>query len=456
MIKTILQLAFLLVSILGFAYLFGQNVGFGFGVLFAFCLGLIILLHLQAGLILILGALLLGQLVRIPFPGGASQFLPNDLLIPCFLLFWLGRKLYLRHFRLVSTPLDLPLFLFLAIAFISLIWGSRNLLLRETVTASLYLIRFAEYALLFYAVLDLAQNQAWVKRNLKFLLVVALLLAGLGFLQYILIPDFSTLAAQGGWDPHIKRLFSTWLDPNFMGGFFVLILSFVIAFYLYSQNKKAKLVLLACAAVFLLALLLTYSRSAFLAFCVVLVFIGVFKSRRVLFFGLIILVLLTVFSERLQARLTGATSLDVTAQYRLSSWRNTLAIIRAHPFLGVGYNAFRYAQLSAGTLGPEASHSDFGSDSSFLTIMATTGILGFGAYLWLLGACFGLSWRSLRQGRSDIERALGLGFCAGLGGLLVHAQFTNSLLYPFFLEIIWFGLACLFFLQKKEQLIQKL
>lgn len=455
MTKRIWQFSFLLIAVFGFAALFGQNPNWGLVLIASCCTGLLIFLNLEAGLILILGSLLLGQLVRLPLPGGESQFLPNDLLIPCLLLFWLGHKFLSRHFRLVPTPLDLPLFFFLAMALISLIWGSRNLLLRETLTSSLYLIRFAEYALLFYVVSDLAQSQTWVKRYLKFLLVITLALAALGFLQYIFIPDFSALAAQGGWDPHVQRLLSTWLDPNFMGGFFVFVLSFVISFYLYSKSKKEKVALLVCGAVLLAALLLTYSRSASFAFLIVLTLIGILKSRQALIFGLIILVLLTIFSERLQSRLAGATSLDVTARYRLSSWRNTLEIIRVHPFLGVGYNTFRYAQLAAGTLGPQSSHSDFGSDSSFLTIMATTGVFGFGAYLWLLGACFWLSWCSFRKGRSDLERALGLGFCAALGGLLVHAQFTNSLLYPFFLEIIWFVLACLCFLQKREYLMQK-
>jgi len=90
-----------------------------------------------------------------------------------------------------------------------------------------------------------------------------------------------------------------------------------------------------------------------------------------------------------------------------------------------------------------------GFDSTLLTILATTGIVGFLVYLWLL-------WRTLKDSFKELWdknlprstqqnlvslsvqnkksppdlRGLGLGIFAGFLGLLVHSQFVNSLLYP--------------------------
>lgn len=424
------------------SFLLAYNVLLGFLACLILLLGVLIFLDLKFGLVLVIFSLALGQLVRIPLPGTESFFLPNDVIIPVMILFWIFEKLVKRDFKIQSTPLNAPLFFFLGIALISLIWGIRNLAGGEALVSSFYYLRFLEYALFFYVVLDVARGAKEIKKYVVWIFVCSFILAILGFLQYIFVPDFSAMAAKAGWDPHIKRLLSTWFDPNFMGGFFVFILSFVLSFFLYSPNRKHKLFLAILGLVLFGALILTYSRSAFLAFLAMLLVLGILKSKKLLLGGLAALLILVGVSDRLQTRLAGATEIDVTAQARIASWLATWEIAQDHLFLGVGFNTFKYVQSEYGKIGSEASHSDFGSDSSFLTILVTTGILGFLAYLWLLGAMFWVSFKAWREERDNkIAAALGLGMLGALSGMLVHSQFTNSLLYPHFMEVIWIFLA---------------
>jgi len=450
MSKRIIQIIVALLFAGAASFLLAVSPLLGLLVCLALLLVFLLFLNLELGLILVIASLVLGQVVRIPLPGTTASFLPNDLLIPMMLLVWVFRKLLAQKFQIKNTPLNLPLFAFLGIAFVSLVWGARDLSFTEALVASLYLVRFLEYALFFYLILDLVRDKKQIQKYVKFILICALVLAFLGFLQYVFVPDFSGMAGKAGWDPHVKRLLSTWFDPNFIGGFFVLILGFILSFLLYAKRKRVRILLLAFGLILFAALILTYSRSAFLALVAVIVVLGILKSRKMLIVGCIILLLLVVFSERLQARLAGAVSIDVTAKARIDSWLSTLEIARDNLFLGVGFNAFKYAQIEYGTIGLAGSHSDFGSDSTLLTVLVTTGIFGLLAYLWLLGAGFRVCWRALRRGKSDFEKALGLGMFSGLAGLLVHSQFTNSLLYPHFMELFWLFLALIIAARKTK------
>lgn len=424
------------------SFLFSQNPLLALLVCLGLLLSFLIFWRLEIGLILVILSLLVGQVVRIPLPGTETYFLPNDFFIPLLFLACLARKAVRQRMIIPKNPVNLPLFLFLGMATVSLIWGSRNLTGQEIFVSLLYLVRFMEYAFLFYCTIDVVKSKKEITQYMRLIFFVAAGVAVLGFFQYFFVPDFSLMAARAGWDPHVKRLLSTWFDPNFVGGFLVFVLSFVLSFLIYMRARKERLWLLALSLILFAALVLTYSRSAFLALVCVILILGLLKSRKLLVVGFIAILLLVAFSGRLQTRLAGATQIDVTAQYRITSWKNTLEIVRDNPFLGIGFNAFKYAQLRYGTIGPEASHSDFGSDSSFLTILATTGILGFGVYLWLLGSMFVISWRAFRLKNSDdLSQALGLGMLAGLIAMVLHSQFTNSLLYPYFLELIWLFLA---------------
>lgn len=426
---------FLLATFVGFLVV--QSPLLGLLIALGLLLGFLIFINPEIGLVLIILSFILGQVVRIPLPGTGAQFLPNDIIIPLTLFVWILGKLANKEFKIIKNPVNFPLFFFSGVAFVSLIWGSRNLIGREVLVSFLYLVRFLEYALLFYLVLDLVKNKRKIKNYTKLIFVSTGILAILGFLQYIFMPDFSFLAEAGGWDPHVKRMFSTWFDPNFLGGFFVFILSFILAFALFVKRRRDKILLFGLGGVLIFALVFTYSRGAFLALVVTIFLLGILKSRKLLVIGFIALLLLVAFSARLQVRLAGATRLDETARYRITSWLNTLTVAQNNLFLGVGFNAFRYSQLEYGTIKAMPSHSDFGSDSSLLTILVTTGIVGLVSYLWLLGTMFYISWRAYHKSRGSLQGALGLGMFVALSGLLIHSQFVNSLLHPHFMEVIW-------------------
>jgi O-antigen ligase len=117
----------------------------------------------------------------------------------------------------------------------------------------------------------------------------------------------------------------------------------------------------------------------------------------------------------------------VSSNARIETARNALLMLRKSPFIGVGFNSYKYFQLHYGLrLDNPISHADAGSDNSLLFVLATTGIIGFILYLFL--------WFRLLKAVSALA-------IASIVGVFVDSMFINSLFYPFIMLWLWIILA---------------
>jgi len=120
-----------------------------------------------------------------------------------------------------------------------------------------------------------------------------------------------------------------------------------------------------------------------------------------------------------------------TIEARLINYQQALMIAKEHPFFGVGFNTYRYAQRDYGFFEAEEwriSHSGAGADNSWLFVLATTGAFGFLSYLWFWG-------RALKESK---KKTIVL---VSLLALIIHAFFVNSLFYSWIMAWIWILLA---------------
>ena len=125
------------------------------------------------------------------------------------------------------------------------------------------------------------------------------------------------------------------------------------------------------------ALLLTYSRSSYLALFAAIVAIAIFKKQ----FKLILVIVVFLLSLFLLPRPGGeGVKLErlVSAKQRLSNYQLGLEFWRQNPVFGLGFNTLKYYRDNP------ASHSASGLDSSLIFVLATTGMVGMLAYLNLL------------------------------------------------------------------------
>ncbi len=376
---------------------------------------------------LLLGGVVVGQLLRYEVTKEASAaLLVVDWLAVIYVSIGSLFLLLTRRPLIWTVSLSL-LMLFLAWGALSLFIGSAALAPREILIAFLYFVRLVVLTASLGITATLLIRPKDEHRLWNGLLVTGLILAGLGFLQLLIFPNFAFMARYG-WDPHQGRLLSTFFDPNFFGMFLVMILSLAFSQLLLIPEKRvqAGITILPLLA----ALLLTFSRSSYLALFISLIIILTIRSWRLVFLALLVISLAGASIPRVRDRVVGAITLDTTARDRIQSWQETFVIIKDTPWTGVGYNAFGPAQIHYNLKKDLHGHSSHGSDSSLLLAFATTGIIGFVLYLLFWLAVWYEALLVYRFHKSLFFQGTGLALLGIVPAYLVHSQFVNGLFYP--------------------------
>lgn len=426
---------FLILSLVGFSLLFiyfaQTNLVLSLIFTAIFFLTIVLYQKPEIGIYLILFSLLGGQLIKISLGAGESSLLLSDLIIPYFAFVWFLRIIIKRDL-IISSFVGPFLFLFLAVAFISMVNGLRFLEPKQILISIFYLFRLISYGSLFYISATVyAQNDKGILRFKQVMVAVFFIFSLLGIFQLIYFPSLLPWAGKTGWDPHIGRLFATFLDPNFAGAF--LTFGFIISLSLltYAKSIEAKIILGLAALSTLTTIILTYSRSSYLFLSISFLVLSILRSKKLLLIGVAaIIILLLIFPKSIE-RIQGGFSIDESAVARFASWEKTMVIIRDHPLLGVGYNAFEPAQKNYALINIyEKARSDTGSDSSLLTILATTGFTGLFAYLLFYFVSIIKAKKMFSFSPPTTKKAFGLALVSIMIGLLFHSLFVNSLLYP--------------------------
>lgn len=368
-------------------------------------------------------AITLGQLIKLPLltQGGATIL---DLTVVLLCLFGLAKL----KFNIKKPPLFLTsAFIFIFIAALSLIFTPLSLTPNQYLSSFLYIVRLAAYFLLGWLIYIDAFPLLKQKTS-TILISSGVLLSILGLLQFIFLPDLRFLT-KDGWDPHYFRTASTFLDPNFLGGFFALSL------ILITQTKLKKIFLILAFTPIYLGLLTTFSRGGYLAFFVGFLTLSILnKSIKLAILSLVLFAGLLLGFTNYQKGVAGPRNIDRTqsAEFRLNTWQQGLSLFQQDPILGVGYNSYPYALREYRLANEEflESHGATTNDSSLLFVAATTGVVGLTFYLFFLANLLETAWQKHLQ-----NNLWGKVCSAGVLAALTQSFFANTLFYPFIL--IW-------------------
>ncbi|MEK7571928.1 MAG: O-antigen ligase family protein [Patescibacteria group bacterium] len=380
--------------------------------------------------VLIIGCLILfpfGEFLRLDI-GTTVGIKPLDLLVGITALvgsIWLIKQ-YIR--KKSPDRLLKPILIVASIGAIALLINITWLAPLEFFISFLYLLRWISYAMLLLIILQFDKH---FKQKLTWLLFFdGLFILVIGYLQYFF---FSSLKGwyHLGWDDHMYRMFSVFLDPNFAGGFFVLYFLFVagLLFKKPHTGRRKQIMLLSLVLLLtLLAVFLTFSRAALLMLIIGSGVLFFLLGKKKLFFLIIGVVILFFSAISSQFYIENVNIFrEASSKARLENYAVAIQIIQERPLLGVGFNSYRYAKdlygIKAGWTGAP-SHADAGVDNSFLFVLATTGVIGFGPYLWLWFCVF-IRLRNERK-KNLIFPTVAI---ASVLGLFVHALFINSLFF---------------------------
>jgi O-antigen ligase/Tfp pilus assembly protein PilF len=141
------------------------------------------------------------------------------------------------------------------------------------------------------------------------------------------------------------------------------------------------------------------------------------------------------FLNRLFSKL-GVTEVDkvLSSQARLYMYRNTLEMIKHHFFLGAGFGNFKYVYpryrdrgewaLSGLNTRVEQAHNEY------LQIFSEVGLIGFLAFILILGTVARMSWTTIRRADSHRHFFINLALTMGIVATLVQSFFDFGLQNP--------------------------
>jgi hypothetical protein len=365
--------------------------------------------------ILLISFLLLfagGELGRI----NPNQYLTiylHDILVIAYLFFNLTQlKKIIKNIKKIKNfnkKIFLLLFLNIFLATIYALWQKEF-----AFTSLLYLARASAY---FLFVLFL-KKEFGQKKIIQVFLNASLIMLAIAFLQYLFLPDLTSLYHLG-FDDHFYRLTGTLLDPNFTG------LLFVFNWLYYAKQPKLNKKTVFLAIVFLIGIALTYSRAAYLSLILASCYL-LLKSKKThkLFILLTVTLFLTLIpflpkkSGGEGVNLQRTSSIEariVTAKQFINKNQGLTVIVGQGPFTP------QYQTNKEGLI----SHARF-ADNFLIFLYNGFGLFG-GILILIL-----LAQESKKQISSDNHFKISL-----LIALLTHSLFNNNITQAFISLLFW-------------------
>ena len=243
------------------------------------------------------------------------------------LLFWSVKKIAEQDLRRLKTELDKPLAALLIIAFISVV-----LSVDFHLSIKAFFGKLLEGLFLFVMAVDTVNTKKRLKIIGVVILFTTLLMLADGFIQYFTGFDFlRRYDLENGY-----KVRASFFSGNGFGAWLGIMTVFALSLILCGRIKSLRLrvVILICTVLNAILLFLTYSRGAWFAFVVGVLFLSVFLTNRWKLF-LLSISMLIAFLAFYKLNINPFSALE-----RVALWKEALMIIRDFPLFGTGLNTY--------------------------------------------------------------------------------------------------------------------
>ncbi len=378
-------------------------------------------------------ALVIALPVRVPIPVGGTS---RNLLLPLYLLIAWGMIAYLwKRVRGASSeddpssPIDLPISIFLAFTLLSVLWTS------DTKDAAIQIVFFyLPFPLLFYTVI------AWWRRipyaitiGTAVTIGLASAISVLALVQYATRWIFwNTKLQQADVYSQFFRVNGIFYDPNIMGRYLAIAVVAAVAWMWLRPSTRMLMIGTAVIVLLLGGLMVSFSRSSCLLVMTAMVLLAwrAFGARRTLAVGGIAFVILAggaiAGSHNIRGALTSTHHLSTVSEGRFGLMSGGLHIWKQAPIVGSGVGSFQ-AKFTATETASQIAHKQVSiSHNAPITVLAELGLIGIAIFVWLCVA----TWRSIAQASRRAHAAIGWmqwSLLALIVGIFIHSQLYADL-----------------------------
>lgn len=333
------------------------------------------------------------------------------------------------------TPVDLPLLLFVSLAFAS-VWFAPSLRTALVMFGSL-----VSAVVLFYLITMMVDTPEEARRLLLWFLTIAAVLAVVAITERVtgisIAGNVSKSQVTG------IRVRGSFKDPNMFGMMMMMALVMGTAL-IKGESSRMRVGLAAGGAVVLAALALSFSRGAWVAaivavIAVVLAYPGDRAKRVVPLVVTLVLagsIAMAALPDMFVQKKVLQVTQDKSAMARVYMAEAGTNIVQQNP-LGVGIGGFPsiFPSFRVGTVKPSLIRSHI----AYLTILVELGIPGLLLFLWILWRFAISAWPDIRKGRKGLAARVQLAACGAALGILVQAL-TYSVELS---KQLWFSLGIL-------------
>jgi O-antigen ligase len=303
---------------------------------------------------------------------------------------------------------------------------------------------YIPFGLLFLLLRDVRWTRELLLRCLALLVAIAVLLAGVGFVEYYRKSLFLNpkLVAANQYDNYF-RVNSLFFDPSIYGRFLMLVMLAVTTAVLWGGRREAKIGA-AILAWLLAGLVTSFSQSSIAALLAGLAVLAAWRwdVRRTLIAAAVLLLLalavLLAAPSSLHFGLKGkGGSTSNATSGRTSLISGGLELFAERPLQGYGSGSFEreYKRHATGSQA-SAQNATSASHTIPVTIAAEQGLLGLGLYVGLLAASLLMLFRG--AGRSPPRIAIAAAFAALVLHTWTYADFLED---PFTWALLGIGVA---------------
>jgi len=347
----------------------------------------------------------------------------EDLLLVIIGVAWLAKTAINKEVGLVAkTPLNRPIAVYigsqLIATLIGMVAGSV-----KTATGIVYVTKYVEYFVVYYMVVNNIEDLKHAWRLVGAAFMTAAIVAANGLAQ---IPRGVRVSAPFEGDVG---------EPNTFGGYLLMMLAVAAGLAFTAETVKLRAVYAGLVGIMFVPFVFTLSRSSYLgAIPMTLTLFVLFPRRRVILavllaVGVIVAALAPpeAVTKRIKYTVQGAgggvglsaAKLDSSTQERLESYEAAFEAWMSSPVIGRGVTGFRFV------------------DAQYPRLLAESGILGFGAFCWLIISLISAIGHVYKTSPEPLVRGLAGGFIAAIMGLLVHAIGSNSFIIIRIMEPFW-------------------
>jgi len=345
-----------------------------------------------------------------------------------------------------ATPLDAPLFFFLAVAVFLMVAVSPDMGIAVSGWRAV-----CQHILWFFVIVRLIEDEHDLNVFYYTFCAMCLAIALHGIYQYIIGAEIPANWVSNTEAGVRTRAFSIIGSPNIMGCL-LLMAAPTLAALAYDKEKPLWLKLCIWAGVMVLCVgtLFTFSRGAWFGLAIAATLFVLLCDRKLVLFLLIgvaaVLLFVPEVANRILYLFTPEFQAATNAGGRAIRWATGLDLLhnRANPLLGFGLGRFGGAIAMQNQVIEGLKY--FYMDNYYLKTLVEMGYIGLGAYIILLLFTLISSARTLFKRTKDALTVRGTGLLCGMVGVLAHCYFENIFEEPYMAAYFWAFAAAIMFL----------